>query len=170
MLAPVSSQDLEPQTRLFSFLDSLGLSYSTVWHKPVFTVDEGKDIEDSIPGLHCKNLFLKDHKGSLWLVVLPGAVRADLKKLEKQLGSGRLSFGKPALLEEVLGVTPGTVTPFALMNDVAHLVQPVLDSVMMQAPLVTYHPLRNDASTTLTPADLLKFIHAVGFDPLQVEC
>jgi Ala-tRNA(Pro) deacylase len=156
--------------QLFAFFDSLGIAHSTVAHRPLFTVEDGRDLHDSIPGLHCKNLFLKDKKERLWLVVMPGDKRADLAKLEKRIGAARCSFGKPDLLLEVLGITPGAVTPFALINDKDRRVTVVLDTDMMKSEFVNFHPLRNDASTTLKTADLLKFIKAQGYKPLLEDC
>ena len=139
-------------------------------HPPLFTVEDGRDWHDKIPGLHCKNLFLKNKKGQVWLVVMPGDKRAGLSRLEKHLGAGRLSFGKPELLMEVLGITPGGVTPFALMNDMARRVTVVLDTDMMQSETINFHPLRNDASTAIRSVDLLMFIKALGYKPLMADC
>lgn len=158
------------ESQLFATLDSLGIAHQTVEHPPLFTVEDGLHIRDTIPGLDCKNLFLKDKKDKIWLVVMPADKRAQLAPLEKAIGAARLSFGKPDLLMEVLGVTAGSVTPFALMNDTARRVTVVLDSDMMAAPLVNFHPLRNSASTALTPASLSLFINSLSYNPLQVDC
>src|SRR5271156_2051816 len=95
--------------RLFAFFDELGIAHSTLEHPPFFTVEEGRAWHDKIPGLHCKNLFLKDKKHKIWLIVMPGDKRADINCLEKRIHAARLSFGKPELLQEVLGLTPGSV-------------------------------------------------------------
>lgn len=158
-----------PET-LFAFLDSLGITHATVTHPPIYTVEEGRAWDAKIPGLSCKNLFLKDKKGQIWLVVMPGEKRAHLRSLAARLGVGTLSFGKPELLMEVLGVPAGSVTPFALMNDTAHRVRVVLDSTMMQAPLVNYHPLHNAASTSLTPDALARCLDAWGYSPQIMDC
>jgi len=136
----------------------------------MFTVEDGRQWHDRIPGLHCKNLFMKDRKDRIWLAVMPGDKRAAVNTLDKRIGSARLSFGKPDLLFEVLGVAPGAVTPFALINDSARRVTVVLDQEMMQSEWVNFHPLRNDASTTIATADLMKFVTALGYAPLIVEC
>ncbi len=154
---------------LFARLDALGIRYETVEHPAFFTVEEGRQWHAKIPGLHCKNLFLKDKKDKIWLVCLPGDKRAQLGPLEKTIGSARLSFGKPELLQEVMAISPGSVTPFALINDHARRVNVVLDSDMMQASLVNFHPLHNQASTALDPKDLLKFIKSLSYDPLIVK-
>jgi Ala-tRNA(Pro) deacylase len=158
------------QEDLFATLDKLGIAHETVEHAPIFTAAEGLALRIETAGLHCKNLFLKNKKGQIWLVVLPSEKRADLVSLEKKLGGGRLSFGKPDLLLEILGITPGSVTPFALLNDSARRVTVVLDCDLMRAEWVSCHPLRNDASTTLRAEDLLKFIKSLGYEPLLVDC
>jgi Ala-tRNA(Pro) deacylase len=134
---------------LFALLDRLGIEYSTVEHPPFFTVEEGRPWHHKIPGLHCKNLFIKDRKGGIWLVVMPGEKRADIGRLEKLLGAPRFSFARAELLQEVLELTPGSVTPFGLINDRARRVTVVLDQDMLDAEWVNYHPLSNTASTTL---------------------
>jgi Ala-tRNA(Pro) deacylase len=156
--------------QLFSFLDNLGISHQTTDHPPFFTVEEGRTWHDTIPGAHCKNLFLKDKKGKLWLVVMPADKRANLARIAERLGAAKLSFGNPELLEEVLAVTPGAVTPFALLNDVQKRVAVVLDRDMLANELVNYHPLHNAASTTLRSADLVKFIGALGYVPTIIDC
>src|ERR1700722_358631 len=92
--------------QLFAFFDQLGIEHSTIEHPPIFTVEDGRAWHDKIPGRHGKNLFLKDKKGKIWLVVMPADKRADLARLEKTIDAARLSFGKPELLLEVLGLTP----------------------------------------------------------------
>ncbi len=159
-----------PSERLGAFLDSLGIVHTTVEHRPLFTVEEGRDLHASIPGLHCKNLFLKDKRGLLWLIVMPGDLRADLARLSGLLKATRLSFAAPALLAEVLGVTPGSVSPFALMNDTERCVNVVVDRSMMQSPHLAFHPLRNDASTTIRAVDLRVFLEALGYAPLERDC
>jgi Ala-tRNA(Pro) deacylase len=156
--------------QLFAFLDKLGIAHSTVEHKPLFTVEDGRDVWDKLPGLHCKNLFIKDKKDKIWLVVMPGEKRADLNKLEKRLGAPRFSFGKPELLREVLGLAPGSVTPFAVLNDEGKRVTVVLDSDMMQSEKLNFHPLHNAASTTIKSADLLAFMRALGYEPIIADC
>ena len=156
-----------PATRedLFARLSSLGIDTKTVDHPPVYTVEEAQALRGEIPGGHCKNLFLKDDKGAIWLVVCLEEAQIDLKAAPARLGSRRLSFGKPDLLKEVLGVEPGSVTPFALINDTANRVNVVLDAAMMAHDLVSYHPLENTATTTIRPADLVTFIRSCGHEP-----
>ena len=116
-----------------------------------------------------KNLFLKDKKGKLLLVVTPDNRLIDLKSLRKKISSHSLSFGKPKLLKEVLGVEPGSVSPFALINDKKGHVQVVLDQEMMQRDLLNYHPLTNNITTAITPSDLLIFIHDTGHNAVVVK-
>ena len=156
-----------PATRedLFARLSSLGIDTKTVDHPPVYTVEEAQALRGEIPCGHCKNLFLKDDKGAIWLVVCLEEAQIDLKAAPARIGSRRLSFGKPDLLKEVLGVEPGSVTPFALINDTANRVNVVLDAAMMAHDLVSYHPLENTATTTIRPADLVTFIRSCGHEP-----
>jgi len=156
-----------PATRddLFARLDALGIATTTVGHAALFTVEQSKALRGDLPGGHCKNLFLKDKKGSLWLVVTLEDAAVDLKTLPARIGAARISFGNAALLDEVLGVTPGSVTPFGLINDTAQRVTVVLDQEMMARDLLNYHPLVNDATTAIAPADLLAFIRSCGHEP-----
>jgi Ala-tRNA(Pro) deacylase len=148
--------------QLLSHLAALGIATTTHHHEPAFTVEQGNAVWGSIPGVHCKNLFLKDAKQKLWLVVAPAERRIDLKSLPERIGSARLSFGSAELLGRVLGVEPGSVTPFALVNDTVRAVTPVLDAWMMEQPLLNFHPLRNDMTTTIASADLRRFLAATG--------
>jgi Ala-tRNA(Pro) deacylase len=156
-----------PATRedLFARFAALGIETKTVEHPPVFTVEEARKVHHDIPGGHCKNLFLKDEKGAIWLIVCLEDARIDLKAAPALIGSKRLTFGKPDLLMEILGVEPGSVTPFGLINDTAARVNVILDRRMMEEPLLNYHPLRNDATTTIASADLVAFIRACGHAP-----
>lgn len=151
--------------QLLQHLEDLGIETSTTQHEAVFTVEQARALRGEIPGGHCKNLFLKDKKGALWLVVCLEDAVIDLKALPSVIGAARISFGKAELLREVLGVEPGSVTPFALINDTDHRVNVVLDDKMMRADVVNYHPLINTATVTLTPDDLLKFISSCGHEP-----
>ncbi len=150
---------------LFQRLDALGIRHVTHRHPPLHTVAESVMLRGTLPGGHCKSLFLKDRKGGLWLVVVLEDRRLDLNALSARLGAPRFSFGSAALMEEVLGVTPGSVTPFALVNDRAHRVAVVLDADMLERDPLNYHPLVNTATTAIAPADLLRFISACGHEP-----
>ncbi len=159
-----------PATRedLFARLESLGIATETRNHAPVFTVEEARALRGEIPGGHCKNLFLKDDKGNIWLIVCLEEAQIDLKAAPARIGSRRLSFGKPDLLREVLGVEPGSVTPFGLINDTARRVNVVLDAAMMAHDLLNYHPLENTATTTIRPSGLVTFIRSCGHQPAIV--
>ncbi|MGA3400583.1 MAG: prolyl-tRNA synthetase associated domain-containing protein [Acetobacteraceae bacterium] len=154
---------------LFALLDRLDIEHSTVTHPPFFTVEEGRPWHDQIPGLHCKNLFIKDRKGGVWLVVMPGDKRADLGRLEKTVSAPRFSFARPEVLRDVLELTPGAVTPFGLINDRQRRVTVILDQDMLDSEWVNFHPLHNAASTTLRSADLVRFVRALGYDPIIVQ-
>ncbi|HKX08986.1 MAG TPA: prolyl-tRNA synthetase associated domain-containing protein [Stellaceae bacterium] len=151
---------------LLARFEALGIAQRTYEHPAVFTVEEAKSLRGKLPGGHCKSLFLKDKKGALWLAVMLEERRIDLKKLADRLGAARFSFGSAELLEEVLGVTPGSVTPFALINDrTAHRVQPVLDEDMLRHDPLNYHPLINTKTTAVSPDNLLRFIGDCGHFP-----
>ena len=154
---------------LMAFLDAQGIAHSTLDHRPVFTVGEGEDIKAALPGGHTKNLFLKDHKGQLWLVSALGQTRIDLKALPAAIGSARLSFGSAELLEAVLGVTAGSVTAFALINDREPRVRFVLDAALAAADPVNFHPLTNTATTAVSQAGFRRVLAAVGVEPVIVD-
>ncbi|HLJ20222.1 MAG TPA: prolyl-tRNA synthetase associated domain-containing protein [Stellaceae bacterium] len=150
---------------LLARFEALGIAERTYEHPAVFTVEEAKALRGKLPGGHCKSLFLKDKKGGLWLAVMLEERRIDLKLLADRLGAPRFSFGSAELLQEVLGVTPGSVTPFAVINDRAQRVTIVLDSEMLRHDPLNYHPLINTKTTAVSPADLLKFIRDCGHEP-----
>ena len=153
---------------LFACLDALGIRHATTQHRPVFTVDEGQDLKQQMPGGHSKNLFLKDKKGALFLLCALGDTVIDLNAVSKLIGAGRFSFGNADLLMQHLGVTPGAVTIFALMNDPDRKVTLLLDEGFFRYDLVNFHPLRNDATTAITPGDLLAFLTALGRTPIRI--
>jgi len=150
---------------LFARLEELGIAAITVEHEPVFTVAQSQDLRDGLPGAHTKNLFLADKDGRALLVVAKDDTRVDLKSLAQRLGLGRLSFGKPELLLALLGVTPGSVTPFALINDSQARVAVVVDAALLDFAEVNFHPLENTATTRIASADLMRFIRACGHEP-----
>ncbi|MFV0295734.1 MAG: prolyl-tRNA synthetase associated domain-containing protein [Hyphomicrobiaceae bacterium] len=156
-----------PVTReqLMTRLDDLGIETRTVEHEAVFTVAESDQLHREIEGGHTKNLFLKDAKGRLWLVVAEAHTPVDLKALPKVIGSARLSFGKPELLMEVLGVPPGSVTAFAVINDTGRRVSVVVDQRLMVYDRINCHPLENTATTSIARDDLLAFMRASGVEP-----
>jgi len=154
---------------LFAFLDAHGVAHRTLQHPAVFRVEEGREIKAALPGGHTKNLFLKDAKGQLWLISALGETAIDLKALPKAIGSGRLSFGSAELLFETLGVTPGSVTAFALINDRDRRVRFVLDQALLEHELVNFHPLTNTATTAVSREGFLAFLEALGIEPMVVD-
>ncbi len=156
-----------PATRaeLIAYLDTLGIPTKTYEHAAVFTVAESLAIEKTMPGGHTKNLFLKDKKDKLFLVVALHDAAIEMKSLHKALDCDRLSFGKAELLEQVLGIKPGSVTPFSVINDKGGQVTVILDAPMMEHALLNYHPLENTATTVIARDDLLRFIRATGHEP-----
>ena len=156
---------------LFALLDRADIAHRTVEHPAIFTVEEGRELKTQWPGGHSKNLFLKDKADALYLAVALGETRVDLVGLGRRLGAkGRLSFGRPELMTATLGVIPGAVTPFALMNETARaLARVIVDANILQHDPMWFHPLENTASTAVSPPDFMKFLAAVGVDPLVVD-
>ena len=154
--------------QLFARLDALGIAHRTVTHPPVFTVEEAKALRGTLPGAHIKNLFLRNKKEEMWLVVALEDRQVDLKRLGEVLGAGRLSFGSPERLGRHLGVEPGSVTPLSLINDEAHAVRLALDRAI-EGDLVNVHPLVNTMTTALAAADLLRFFAATGHAPYWLD-
>lgn len=151
---------------LFDRLRALDIETSTIDHAPVFTVEESSKLDRDIPGGHTKNLFLKDKKGRLFLVVALNDASIDLKAIHQRIGArGRVSFGSAEQLVETLGVQPGSVTPFSLINDEQGVVTPVFDAAMMAHEVLNFHPLSNDATTTIRRDDLMRFARACGHEP-----
>jgi Ala-tRNA(Pro) deacylase len=159
---------LDPQ-QLFARLDQLGIAHRTVEHPPVFTVEEAKALRGNLPGHHIKNLFLRNKKEEMWLVVALEDRAIDLKRLGEVLGAGRLSFGSADRLKRHLGVEPGSVTPLSLANDESRVVRLVLDRGVAEGGPVNAHPLVNTMTTALAPADLLRFFEATGHTPRWLD-
>jgi Ala-tRNA(Pro) deacylase len=164
----MSAAPLTPN-ELFARLDALGIAHRTRAHAPVFTVAEAASVRGAMPGGHCKCLFLKDKKGGFWLAVMLEERHIALGRLAARLAAPRFSFGSADELHALLGVHPGSVTPFALVNDAEHRVTPVLDRAMLDHDPLNYHPLTNDRTTAIASADLLRFIAACGHRPRIVD-
>jgi Ala-tRNA(Pro) deacylase len=160
---------MKTRADLLALLDSLGVEHSTVDHPAVFRVGEGEEVKAAIPGAHTKNLFLKDAKDQLWLISAQDRTVIDLKRLHTVIGSARLSFGSAALMEETLGVTPGSVTAFALINDTVHRVRFVLDRNLADSTRVNFHPLTNTATTGVSRDGFRRFLAAMGVEPIVVD-
>ena len=157
-----------PATRadLFAFLEKLGIETRTHAHPPIYTVAEGRPLQAGLPpGGHSKNLFLKDRKGALVLISARDDTLVPLKGLHHRLGCGRLSFANAQLLQDVLGVTPGAVTAFALINDREGRVRFILDRALTEPARIYFHPLENTASTAIAPEGLIRFAEACGHPP-----
>ena len=160
---------MKTRDELFALFAELGIDQRTVEHPAVFRVGEGEAIKAALPGGHTKNLFLKDSKGQLWLVSALQDTQIDLKAMPNVIGSARLSFGSPDAMASALGVTPGSVTAFALINDAGHAVRFVLDAALADADPVNFHPLVNTATTAISQADFRRFLAALGVEPLIVD-
>ena len=153
------------EAELFAFLADLGISVSTVRHPPLYTVADSQSLRGEIQGGHTKNLFLKDKKDNVFLVSVGEDAVVDLKQIHTIIGAAsRVSFGKPELLMELLGVIPGAVTVFGLINDTQRRVKVVLDQDLMAHSVINAHPLINEATTSITSADLIRFVEATGHD------
>lgn len=160
---PTSPEDL------LDYLASLAIEAETVDHPPLHTVEDSQALRGDIPGGHTKNLFVKDKKNRLFLLVLGETTAIDLNRVHEKIGAqGRVSFGAADLLEEVWGVRPGAVTPFGAINDAAGKVRVVLDQAMMVHERLNFHPLVNTRTTGLASADLIKFLRATGHEPMVV--
>lgn len=150
--------------QLLADLEARGIATRTVEHEPVFTVDESQALRGSLPGGHAKSLFLRDKKKNFWLVVAKEDRPVDLKALGRLLG-GRLSFGDSDKLWHVLGVRPGAVTPFAVINDTACRVKVILDEQLMAEDPLNFHPLDNSMTTAIGRDELVTFLRATGHEP-----
>ena len=166
--AAARPEPLDPE-QLLQRLKDLKIETTTHEHPPLLTVEDSKRLRGDLPGGHCKNLFFKDRKDQYWLVVMLEDRKVDIKALEKRLGSARLTFASPERLWQVLGVKPGSVTPFGLINDREVQVRVVLDQAMMEMDLLNYHPLVNTRTTAIRSADLLRFIEACGHRPATLN-
>lgn len=156
--------------RLFARLTELGIVTTTAHHPPVFTVEEAKRHRGHIPGIHTKNLFLRNKKEQMWLVVCHQDRVVDLKLLSQQLGSrSRLSFGSPQRLMRYLGVVPGAVNPFAVINDRQGLVTVVVDRAILGNEPLNFHPLDNAQTTSITVEDFLRFLSAEEHPPKLIS-
>jgi Ala-tRNA(Pro) deacylase len=155
---------------LFAFFDERGIRVTNVTHPPLFTVADSQALRGEIPGGHTKNLFLKDKKDNYFLVTVEEEASVDLKSIHQKIGAaGRVSFGKPQALFDLLGVQPGAVTTFGVINDSEGKVKVVIDSGLLEHRIINAHPLTNDATTSIAREDLLKFLRATGHEPLILK-
>jgi Ala-tRNA(Pro) deacylase len=154
---------------LIAVLEYLRIDYALHHHKPLFTVADGLEIEAGIPGRHCRNLFVRDKREKMFLVSALNETRIDLKKLAPAVNADRFSFGSPERLWRHLGVRPGSVCPFAIINDTTKAVTPVLDAEMMAQDIINFHPLLNTMTVGLRPAGLLAFYAHIGREPVILD-
>lgn len=147
---------------LFTYLDDLEISHTTVEHDATFTVEEGRHLKASMPGGHSKNLFMKDKDGTIVLISAWADSQLKLNQLHKLIGTRRLSFASADLMVECLGVEPGSVTAFALMNDKDQRVRFIADAALMGFDKVNFHPLVNTATTAIGREDFRRFVEATG--------
>jgi Ala-tRNA(Pro) deacylase len=155
--------------RLLAWFAEKGVAHQTHDHPAVFRVEEGLELKAALPGAHTKNLFLKDHRGRLWLISARQDTMIDLKRAAAAMGSGRLSFGNETLMFETLGVRPGSVTALALINDAERRVTFVLDRRLWEAEIVNFHPLTNTATTALDQAAFRRILALLEREPLVVD-
>ncbi|WP_416173711.1 prolyl-tRNA synthetase associated domain-containing protein [Brevundimonas sp.] len=167
--APPCNGPPHDRDSLLAWMADHGIAHTTHDHPAVFRVEEGLELKAALPGLHTKNLFLKDKKGQLWLISAAQDTVIDLKRAPALMGSDRLSFGNEALMHETLGVRPGSVTALGLINDTERRVRFVLDARLWAADIVNFHPLTNTATTALTQADFRRFLSLIGGDPVVVD-
>ncbi len=168
---PIQDLPTSP-TQLFDVFKDAGIKYDLYHHDAVFTVKEAHKVDSEIEGAACRNLFLRDKKKKMFLVTAQNHTQIDLKKLEKRIASARLSFGSAERLFENLGVTPGSVCPFSVINDTSNQIGMILEEEMMAQDIVTYHPMLNTMTVALTPSDLIKFFEYIKhpFEIIDFRC
>ncbi|WP_300377354.1 prolyl-tRNA synthetase associated domain-containing protein [Henriciella sp.] len=154
---------------LFAFLDTHGLAHETRWHEATFTVEEGRELKAEMPGGHTKNLFMKDKDGTIVLISAHAESELKLNQLHKLIGTRRLSFASAELMEECLGVTPGSVTGFALMNDTEGRVRFIADAALMAHETLNFHPLINTGTTAISREDFRKFVELTGHKLTEID-
>lgn len=168
-ISSMTSEMHHTRATLLSQLESWGIKVTTVDHEPLFTVEQSTQVHREVSGSHTKNLFLKDKKGALFLVTAEHGTQVNLKNLHKKLGCGRLSFANAELMQTHLGVTPGSVTALAVINDTEGRVAFILDQNLVRADVINAHPLVNTATTSLAREDLLAFVRKTGHDVTVID-
>ncbi len=162
-LPPATPEDLR------ELLDQLGASYNSVSHPPLRTVEDSKTHRDGLTGGFSKNLFLRNKKSQMWLLTCMEDRKIDLKALGQKLGAGRVSFGSPQRLMHYLGVIPGSVTPFAVVNDKQNVVRMVIDAGLLQHKQLNFHPLVNTETITVNKDGLMDFLDFVDHAPEIID-
>jgi Ala-tRNA(Pro) deacylase len=154
---------------LYALLEANEIAYEHHTHPPLYTVADSQALRGELPGGHVKNMFMKDKKGAIWLATCLEDRQIRIRDLEKEIGAKGLSFGREDLLWEFLGVLPGAVTPFGLINDTRHHVNVALDARMLEHDPLNFHPLVNDATTTISKDGFLRFLELTGHAPVLVD-
>lgn len=162
-------EEPKAQAELYALLDAHDVGYVHNQHPALHTVEESRELRGDLPGAHVKNMFLKDKKGQFWLVTCLEHRKIRIRDLEKQIGAAKASFGKPEALWEMLGIRPGAVSPFGLINDPDHKVRVVLDQQMLAIDPINAHPLHNEATTTVGRDDFRRFFEITGHSPVVVD-
>ena len=157
------------EAELYALFREHGIAWRHHEHPPLFTVEESKALRGALPGAHVKNMFMKDKKGGLWLATCLEHRQIRIRDLEREVGAKGLSFGKPDLLWEALGVRPGAVTPFGLLNDAEGRVRVILDRQMLETDPINAHPLHNEATAAIAAGDLMRFLEITGHEPILVD-
>lgn len=163
------TQEKAGQAELYDLFQQHGIAWTHNSHPPLHTVEESKQLRGDLPGAHVKNMFLKDKKGQIWLVTCLEHRKIRIRDLEKQVGAPKASFGKPDLLWETMGIRPGAVSPFGLINDPDRRVRVVLDQQMLEVDPINAHPLHNEATTTVAAPDFRRFFEITGHEPIIVD-
>ncbi|MFC1854589.1 prolyl-tRNA synthetase associated domain-containing protein [Candidatus Dependentiae bacterium] len=153
---------------LFKFFDKHNIKYKNHKHNRIFTTKDRIEIDTPIPGAHTKNLFLRNKSGDFWLISMLHE-RLDIKKFQQIVDSGKLSFASPQMLMEKLGIEPGSVTPFALLNQTSQGIAVILDEKMMEHETLNFHPMRNDMTTSVSKDDFIKFVKLCGHTPAIID-
>ena len=157
------------EAELYDFLHDHGIAFRHHTHPPLFTVEESRALRGELPGAHVKNMFMKDKKGAIWLATCLEDREIRIRDLEKEVGAKGLSFGKPELLWDCLGVRPGAVTPFGLINDREGRVNFALDARLTESETINVHPLHNEATTAISRDDLMRFVELTGHRAVIVD-
>lgn len=159
----IQQEQLARRQKVLAKLDELGISYDMYEHPPLPTIEMALEYWKDLPSTHCKNLFFRNHKGNKhYLVVLECHQQMAIHQIEKMLRQGKLSFASEQRMEKYLGLRPGSVSPFGLINDVNKEVKLFLDKNLQQSPLLSFHPNDNTASLVVKNEDFMRFLQDWG--------
>ena len=157
------------EAELYALFRQHGIGWTRHSQPPLHTVEENRALRGELPGAHVKNMFLKDRKGQLWLVTCLEDRQIRIRDQEKEIGAQKCSFAKPEVLWQAVGLRPGAVSPFGLINDPGHAVRVVLDRQMLNFDPINAHPLHNEATMAISVADFRRFLRITGHEPLLVD-